>query len=171
MFFFSIKIPIPPGKWGKEIKMSEFKIIETQEQFDAAIGDRLKREGEKVRKEFEGFLSPEAVSKKYEGWMSPEQEKEKYKNHLSPEDAAKKDAIIKKHETNSAKMRIAHEMGLPYDAVGFIQGEDEEGIKKSAEALKGLVGAGNVPPLASLGGGDGSADAGLKNVLKGLKGE
>lgn len=148
-----------------------FKPIETQEQFDAAIGDRLKREGDKVRKEFEGFLSPEDVTKKYEGFLSPEQEKEKYKDYLSPEDVAKKDAVIKQHETNSAKMRIAHEMGLPYDAVGFIQGDDEEGIKKSAEALKGLVGAGNVPPLASLEEGNDSVDAGLKNVLKGLKGE
>ncbi len=148
-----------------------FKPIETQEQFDAAIGDRIKREGDKVRKEFEGFLSPEDVAKKYEGFLSPEQEKEKYKNYLSPEDVAKKDAVIKQHETNSAKMRIAHEMGLPYDAVGFIQGEDEEGIKKSAEALKGLVGAGNVPPLASPEEGNNSVDAGLKNVLKGLKGE
>lgn len=148
-----------------------FKPIETQEQLDAVIGDRIKREGEKVRKEFDGFLSPEEVAKKYEGWMSPEQEKEKYKNHMSPEDVAKKDAIIKQHETNSAKMRIAHEMGLPYDAVGFIQGDDEEGIKKSAEALKELVGAGEVPPLASHEGGNGSADAELKKLLKGLEGE
>lgn len=148
-----------------------FKPIETQEQFDAAIGDRIKREGDKVRKEFEGYLSPEDVAKKYEGFLSPEQEKEKYKNHMSPEDVAKKDAIIKQHETNSAKMRIAHEMGLPYDAVGFIQGDDEEGIKKSAEALKGLVGAGDVPPLASPEGGDGSTDVELKKLLKGLEGE
>ena len=148
-----------------------FKPIETQEQFDAAIGDRLKREGEKVRKEFEGFLSPEEVAKQYEGWMSPEQEKEKYKNHLSPEEVAKKDALIKQHETNSAKMRIAHEMGLPYDAVGFIQGDDEEGIKKSAEALKGLVNTNYELPLASHEGGYDSTDAELKKLLKGLEGE
>ena len=46
--------------------MSEFKAIETQEEFDKVIGERLKREQETVRKEYEGFLSPEDVQKKYE---------------------------------------------------------------------------------------------------------
>ena len=41
----------------------EFKTIETQEQFDAAIGERLKREESKIRKEYQGFLSPEEVAK------------------------------------------------------------------------------------------------------------
>lgn len=151
--------------------MSEFKTIETQEQFDAAIGDRLKRERETVKKEFEGFLSPEDVAKQYEGWLSPEKEKEKYEKYLSPEEAAKKDAKIKGYETNSVKMRIAHEMGLPYEAVDFLKGDDEESIKKSAESLKGLVGTNNAPPLASHENNNNSVEAGLKNVLKDLKGE
>lgn len=38
------------------------------------------------------------------------------------------------------KHKIAHEAGLAYDAVDFIQGEDEESIKASAEKFKSLVG-------------------------------
>lgn len=40
-------------------------------------------------------------------------------------------------------------MGLGLDALDFIQGDDEEAIRKSAESLKALVGK-NVAPLASL---------------------
>lgn len=102
--------------------MSEFNAITTQEEFDAAMEECLKKERE-------------TAEKKYEGW-------------LSPEDAAKKEAEIKKYKIDSAKIKIAHETGLGYEAVGFIQGEDEESIKKSAKALKEMIGSGhNAPPL------------------------
>lgn len=152
--------------------MSEFKTIETQEQLDAVISDRLKRERETLKKEYEGYLSPEDVAKKYAGYLSPDDEKEKYKGYLSPEEAAKKDAKIKGYETDSVKTRIAHEMGLSYGAVAFLKGDNEEAIKKSAESLKALVGNTTTAPLASTETPVAStADVALKNTLKGLKGE
>lgn len=152
--------------------MGEFKTIESQEQFDAAIGERLKREGDKIRKEFEGFLSPAAAEEKYKGFLSPEAEKEKYKDHLSPEEATKLRAKIKGYETDSVKTRIAHETGLSYEAVQFLRGEDEDSIRKSAESLKGLVGAHETAPLATLEQPTPNAtDAALRNTLKGLRGE
>lgn len=152
--------------------MSEFKVIETQEQLDAVLGERLKRERETVRKEFEGFLSQEDAAKKYAGYLSPDDEKEKYKDYLSPEEAAKKDAKIKGYETDSVKTRIAHETGLSYDAVNFLKGEDEDSIRKSAETLKSLIGANNIAPLASTEPEIAKAqETALKNTLKGLKGE
>ena len=44
--------------------MSEFKVIDTQEAFDAAIKERLERQRKAVTDE---------VTKKYEGWISPEE--------------------------------------------------------------------------------------------------
>ena len=129
--------------------MSDFKVIETQEQLDAVLGERLKRERETIKKEYEGFLSPEDAAKKYAGYLSPEDEKIKYKDYLSPEEVAKKDAQIKGYETDSVKTRVAHEVGLSYDAVSFLKGDDEETIRKSAESLKGLVGVKKTAPLAS----------------------
>ena len=41
--------------------MSEFKLIETQEEFNAAISERLKRDREKYAAEFEAQL-------KEQGW-------------------------------------------------------------------------------------------------------
>lgn len=129
--------------------MSEFKIIETQEQLDEVLKERLKRERETTRKEFEGFLSPSDVAEKYKGYLSPDDVKERYKNHLSPEEVAKLNSKIKGYETDSVKTRIAHETGLSYDAVQFLKGDDEETIRKSAESLKGLVGVKKTAPLAS----------------------
>lgn len=152
--------------------MSEFKAIETQEQFDAAIGERLKRERDTVKKEYAGYLSPEDVEKKYSGYLSPEDVEKKYKDHLSPDKAAELNTKLKGYETDSVKTRIAHENGLSYEAIGFLRGDDEESIRKSAESLKGLIGASNVAPLASAEQtlAD-EKDAALKNTLKGLKGE
>lgn len=152
--------------------MSDFKVIETQEQFDAAISERLKRERETVKKEYEKYLSPEDEAKKYAGYLSPEDVTKKYAGYLSPEEVAKKDAKIKGYETNSVKMRIAHEAGLSYEAADFLKGEDEESIKKSAESLKGILGGSYVAPLASTEVAlEAAKDAALKNTLKGLKGE
>ena len=152
--------------------MGDFKVIETQEQLEAVLGERLKRERETVKKEFAGYLSPEDVSKKYEGYLSPDDVIKKYEGYLSPEEVAKKDAKIKGYETDSVKTRIAHEVGLSYDAVSFLKGEDEESIRKSAQTLISLVGKNNVSPLASTEShvSDNETQA-LKNTLKGLKGE
>lgn len=150
----------------------EFKPIETQEQLEEILKDRLKREKETVKKEYEGFLSPEDVAKKYSEYLSPEDVTQKYKEYLSPEDAKKMKDQLKGYETDSVKTRIAHETGLGFEAVNFLRGEDEESIRKSAEALKALVGAGNTAPLASLEDNlKSEKELALKNTLKSLKGE
>lgn len=154
--------------------MSEFKIIETQEQFDAAISERLKREQETIKKGFEGWLSPEDEAKKYAGYLSPADEKKKYEKYLSPEEAAKKDAIIQGHERTAVKTRIAHETGLPYEMAARLSGETEEEIRKDAESLSRFVGRQQpAPPLASTERGvpESETRAALKGMLDGLKGE
>lgn len=119
--------------------MSEFKPINTQEELDAVIGDRLKRERATVEKQYEGFLSPEDAAKQYEGWLSPKETAKKYEGWLSPEEAAKKDAKIKGYETSSVKMRIAHEQGIPFELIDRLQGEDEKAIRRDAETLSAFL--------------------------------
>ena len=75
--------------------MAEFTPIETQEALNAIIVERVEQAKRSVRKEFEGYLSPEDVASKYEGYLSADEVKEKYKGYISPEDAAIKDAKIK----------------------------------------------------------------------------
>ncbi len=158
--------------------MGDFKVIETQEQFDAAVADRIKRAKETAEKKYEGWTSPEDLEKLTADHKAKLDElngslnaaNDKIANH--DKEIADRDSKIKQYETDSVKTRVAHEMGLSYDAVTFLRGDDEDSIRKSAESLKGLVGAGNVAPLASHESGQESAvEAGLKNTLKGLKGE
>ena len=149
--------------------MGEFTPIETQEQLDSIIGERIKEIREKAEKKYEGYLSPEEVTKKYEGYLSAEEVTKKYKGYLSPEEVAEKDAKIKGYESHSVKTRIAHELGLSYESIDFLKGDDEESIRKSAETLKSLVGNRTAPPLAShdepIGN---SVDASLRNMIKNL---
>ena len=154
--------------------MAEFTPITTQEDFDKAIGERLKRERETVKKEYAGYLSPEDEKKKYEGYLSPAAEKEKYKGYLAPEEAAEKEKAIKGYEANSVKMRIAHEVGIPYELADRLTGENEEALRKDAEGLIKIMGsqAHKVPPLKSTE--PPAADtktAAFKSMLDNMKGE
>ena len=155
--------------------MAEFTPITTQDDFDKAIGERLKRERETVRKEYAGYLSPDEIAKKYENYLSPEDEKKKYEGYLSPEEAAKKDAQIRAYETDSVKTRVAREAGIPPELASRLSGDDEAAIKKDAESLAKILnagGRGNVPPLKSTEPDGASAeDAAYKAMLNDLKGE
>lgn len=158
--------------------MSEFKIIETQEQLDEIIKGRINRERESLSKKYEGYISPEDYQnkiKEYETSISGYSTKlkeanDKIENHTK--ELAERDSQIKAYETDSVKTRIANELGLSYAAISFLQGEDEEAIRKSAETLKALVGTNDVAPLATnevIPSND--EDAALKRTLKNLKGE
>ena len=87
--------------------MSEFKVIETQEEFNAAISERLKRDREKYAAEFEAQL-------KEQGWKTPEEvaaltedlnkQVEKLQNAAASTEKllAEKDAAIAKGEEYKA---------------------------------------------------------------------
>lgn len=160
-----------------------FKIIETQEQFDAAISDRIKRERETVAKQYEGYVSPadlekakadmKAVSEKQLADLSKAMDDLNKKYADYDKNMAEKDAKIKGYETDSVKTRIAHEMGLSYDAIGFLKGDDEASIKQSAESLKAIIGAQHTaPPLANPEGNPGAnpVEAAMKGMLQTLNG-
>jgi len=127
----------------------------TQEEVNKLVG-QARLEGKEIgRKEFEGWISPEDLQKQSEELNAQingltEQvsaltnEKETLQTQLT-----EKDGTIAKYETDSVKTKIAREFGLSYEAIGFLQGEDEETIRQSAESLKNLVGTVKVPPLGN----------------------
>ena len=118
-----------------------FKTIETQEELDAIIEKRLKREREVTTQRFEGWISPEDHQKAID---SANKALDDYKEaHKGDEQTiADLTAKNKAYETASLKSRIAHEVGLSYDWISRISGEDEESIRSDAESLKKLVGTG-----------------------------
>ena len=152
--------------------MAEFTPIETQEQFDAAIKDRLNREKSKFAEQLAGFDETksqlEAASKQIADLteaLNAANEK------VSGFDAQikEKDSKLAEYATRAAKTQIAHEMGLSFDAIDFLKGETEEEIRSSAESLKNLVGAQKVAPLASNDGANlDPKDAALRGMLQEL---
>lgn len=157
-----------------------FEPITTQEQFDTMIQERIGKAKDSVRKEYEGWISPKDLEEKTSGLNKQITDlngtidglNDKIKNH--DQEIADRDSKIKAYETSSVKIRVAREKGLPYEAVEFITGEDEDSIGKSADALKGLFkGAGAPPPTPNpegSGGKEKDDDESYKEVLKKLRG-
>lgn len=161
--------------------MSDFKVIETQEQLNAIIAERITKVKEATReetkKEFEGYISPDDQQKFADKQKERESELEKKIGELTGQldenkkGIAERDEKIAKYETDSVKNRIAHELGLTYDAVSYIRGTNEEEIKKSAEGLKKVIGA-KTPPLGDPeGSGGDESKAAYRKMLKNMKGE
>lgn len=133
-----------------------FTPIETQEQLDAVVGERVARARETTRKEFEGWISPDEFTKQTADLTEQIGGLTDQVKSLTDEKTAlttqleEKDGTIAKYETDSVKTKIAREVGLPYEAVQFLQGEDEETIRQNAESLKGITATGTkVPPLSN----------------------
>lgn len=162
----------------KELEMSEFTPITTQEEFDDRISERLKRERETIAKKYADY---ETISKKNEDLTkqnadyskSLEAASKKIKDH--DDEVKGLQSKIAKYETDSVKTRIANEQGLPYELAKRLSGDDEEAIRKDAEGLAKLVKDNKpVAPLANPEGDPGKKDdkvAAVKNMLHTMKGE
>lgn len=156
-----------------EIQNQEgFKAITTQEELDNIIKDRLKRERETTQKKFEGYISPDDYQK---ALADANKAFDDYKKaHESDEQTiADLTAKNKAYETASLKSRIAHEVGLSYEWISRISGDDEKSIREDAESLKKLVGTGssNLMPTKNAEAGEdyNSSSAALRSVLNGIK--
>ena len=132
--------------------MEEFKPITTQAEFDAAIGERLKRERETLSKKYGDYDDLKTKVADYEKQIAQltraaEDAAKKYAGY--DKDLADLQAKVKGYETDSVKTRIAHEAGLPYELAARLTGEDEAAIRKDAEALAKLLGGQTrkAPPL------------------------
>lgn len=129
-----------------------FEIIDTQEKFDAAISERLRRERETISKKYADYDELKKKAAEYEstlGTMTKEAEEnaKKYSDYDSK--LADLQAKIKGYETGSVKTRIAHETGIPYELAGRLSGNTEEEIRKDAETLSKFISNGRTAPLKS----------------------
>ena len=120
------------------MRMSEFKPITTQEEFDAAIKGRLSREKEKYG-DYDRLKSRVAEL---------EEENVDLKSTIEATNQSKADADkqledmqkqIAGYETASLRTRVALQHGLPYDLADRLQGTDEESFKADAERLVGYI--------------------------------
>ena len=126
--------------------MADFAPINTQAEFDAAIANRLSRENEKFKKQQEAFAA-EYDGKIAQLTQSLEEAAKKAKSH--EDTVAGLQAQIKSYETRSVKTRIAHEVGIPFELADRLSGDDEDSIRRDAEAMKPFLAGKGAAPLAS----------------------
>ena len=124
----------------------------TQEEVNKLVGQARLEGKDAGRKEYEGWISPDELTKQREELTKQVEGLNEQIKTLTDEQTSlktqltEKDDAIAKYEIDSVKTRIARELDLSYEAIGFLQGEDEEAIRKSAESLKNLVGTNRTPP-------------------------
>ena len=120
------------------MRMSEFKPITTQEEFDAAIKARLSREKEKYSDYDQLKSRVNELEEENIGLKSTIEA-----NNQSKADSDKQLEEMQKqiagYETASLRTRIALQHGLPYDLADRLQGADEESLTADAERLASFV--------------------------------
>lgn len=150
--------------------MAEFTPITTQEQFDAAIGERLKREREALAKkygDYDELRAKTADQEKQIGELtrSLTESSEKYAGY--DKTLAELQAKLKGYETDSVKTRIALEAGLPYTMASRLCGESEEDIRADARSLASLMGTGHTE-AAPLHTGEPAGSSAKRDALRAL---
>lgn len=124
--------------------MADFKVINTQEEFDERIKERIERAEKKVRDEFKGWSSPEDLKKIADQHAADlaklnDSHAEELKKYAGYDEKFTQQATrIHELEVGALKTRIANEKKLPWDAVEFLQGDDEKSINESADKLSRL---------------------------------
>ena len=130
--------------------MSEFKVINTQEEFDAAIQQRLERE----RAKFSDYETLKEKAGKYDELAAKNYEKA-LTDVQGKLDAAKGKVTeltgrAESAEASLLKSRIAHEYQIPFELSGKLTGGTEDELRKDAEAFAKYVGRSTATaPLAS----------------------
>lgn len=149
--------------------MSDFKPIETQEELDRIIQDRLNRQKEKYS-DYDKIKTRNAELETKVGTLESTIEESSNAAKTHEQIVADLNAKIAGYETSSLRTRIALQNGLPLDLADRLVGEDEASIKADAERLAAFMKPKTtVPPLRSqepsLGADE---DADLKAMLKNL---
>ena len=109
--------------------MSEFKVIETQEQLDKVIGERIRRAEEKAAEKYSDYEAIKTQNEEYAKQIAQLQEATKGNQGTINELKAQ----VQNYESSSLKTKIALEIGLPYQMAGRLSGNNEEEIRADAE--------------------------------------
>lgn len=133
----------------------EFKVIETQEDFDKAIQKRLAQKDRELSERYKDYTSPDDLEKikaEFETRLAKVNEDLKSAN----EKIAGHDQIVTEltnrattAEGDLLKSRIAYESGVPFELAGRLMGNNEEELKADAEKLASFIAPKAAPPLRS----------------------
>lgn len=135
--------------------MSDFQIIETQEQLDKIIKDRIQRAEQKAAEKYADYDTLKTQNTEYAEQISQLQtqlQAQSEKIQAFETSTADLTSKVQQYETASVKTKVALEMGLPYQMASRLNGDDEQAIRADAQAMVNLIGGANQPaPLGSAG--------------------
>ena len=123
--------------------MAEFTPIETQEQFDKMIANRLERAENKIRAEYADYNAIKAANEK----LTTDFEALKAENDGSKATIADLNTKIAGLETSQLRTRIGLEHNIPFEMISRLAGNTEEEIKADAEAMAKFVARTQTAPL------------------------
>ena len=113
-----------------------FKAIETQEELDAVIKDRLNRQKEKYEAKLTDYDQLKTQNEELNARLA--------ESKSALEEAKSKDQTIadlqgkvKGYEQSQLRTKIALQSGLPFDLADRLAGDNEEELKADAERLAG----------------------------------
>lgn len=127
-----------------------FTPIETQEQLNAVIGERVAKARE---------LAYEQAKEEYKDYDQIKSQLSALTSQMTEKDALiseNKETItslqtkVNEYESHSVKRRIALEVGISESLADRLVGDDEDSMRRDAESLKAIFGQSQiVPPLGS----------------------
>ena len=118
--------------------MSEFKVIETQEELDAIIKNRLERVKEKYS-DYDDIKALVVQVQDENSSLKSALETSKQETESSNKQIADLEAKISGYEMENLRTRIALQNGLPFDLADRLQGTDGESLKADAERLASFI--------------------------------
>ena len=120
------------------MKMSEFKTIETQEELDNILKERLRREREKFG-DYDDLKKRVSELESENSALKSTVEDDKQTRAGLDAQITELQGQVSNYETASLRTRIALQNGLPYDLADRLQGADEEALRADAERLAGFM--------------------------------
>jgi len=158
--------------------MAEFTPINTQEELDRIIADRLSRKESQVRAEFSDYAEIKEKAEKYDTDIAELKGQLEASNQTATDNEANLNkrideltAQVKQYEDGSLKRRIAKESGLPEELAGRLNGATEDEMREDAKALKSVFDATETVPLRDTEAGASANDtrAALREMLNDIK--
>lgn len=126
--------------------MSDFKVIETQEQLDAIIGERVsraeKKGEERAAAKYADYDDLKTKADTYEQQIADLNEQLKGNESKQAEFTKQIEDLtgkVRQYEIGSVKTKVALEVGLPYQLAEKLSGDDEEAIRADAKKMAEFI--------------------------------
>lgn len=130
--------------------MADFIAINTQEEFDKRISERLRRESEKYQEQINNLTKENEnlsvqLGEKNRALEKSSKDIEGYTSQIT-----ELSGKMTRYEMEKLKTTIALQNGIPYDLASRLQGDDEESISEDAKRLAEYVNRQPVAPPKSV---------------------